>query len=46
MQIIRIRVRKVIAKCDRIIDSPSDYAVMVSRMPEGVTENDLLRLVQ
>lgn len=34
---IRFEVRKVIAKCDDLIDSPSDYAVMISRMPEGVT---------
>lgn len=32
-------------KSDEQIDSPSDYSIMVSELPEGTTERDLLRMV-
>jgi hypothetical protein len=46
MQLIRYRARKIISVCDSLINSPSDYAAMISRLPHGVTEADIKSMIQ
>lgn len=46
MQFIRYRARKIISICDALINSPSDYAVMISRLPPGTTEADIQNMIQ
>lgn len=38
--------RKLERKCDEIIDSPSDYAVILKRLPPGTSEKDIEEMVQ
>lgn len=38
--------RKLERKCDEVIDSPSDYAVILKRLPHGTTEKDIEEMVQ
>lgn len=37
MQVIRYVFRKVEADCDSVTESPSDYAVILKRLPPGTT---------
>lgn len=41
MQIFRLWFRKIEMQCDIRIDSPSDYAVMLSRLPRNTTQTDI-----
>jgi hypothetical protein len=35
------RIRKKNAECDEIIDSPSDYSLLISHLPPDTTEEEL-----
>ena len=37
--------RKNERKSDELINSPSDYSILVSQLPEGTTDRDLLKMV-
>lgn len=45
-QYFRTRARQLRRECDEIVDSPSDYAIILRRLPAGVTEADLLDMVE
>lgn len=44
--IIRYKFRKIKIECDEIVDSSSDYAIIIRRMIEGVTESDIREMVE
>lgn len=45
MQFFRYTFRRVNSECDEVTISPSDYAAILRRLPEGTTEQDILELV-
>ena len=46
MQFIRRSFRKVEDDCDDAIDSPSDYAMILRRLPEGTEKEDIERMIE
>ena len=42
----RAQARKLEQECDEIIDSPSDYAIVLRRLKAGVTEEDILNMIE
>lgn len=40
-QYIRYNFRRVEDECDDVITSPSDYALILRRLPEETTKNDI-----
>lgn len=45
MQYVRRQARILEAECDRMIDSPSDYSMILKQLPEGYTEADILEMI-
>lgn len=45
MQYVRRQSRILEAECDRMIDSPSDYSMILKQLPEGYTEADILEMI-
>jgi hypothetical protein len=45
-QVLRLNGRKLGKQCDEVIDSPSDYAVILRRLPAGTTEQDVMAMVE
>jgi hypothetical protein len=43
---VRYAARKVERQCDEVINSPSDYAVILRRLPPGTTENDVMEMLE
>jgi hypothetical protein len=43
---MRLAGRKLEKECDEVIDSPSDYAVILRRLPPGTTEKDVMEMVE
>jgi hypothetical protein len=33
----RLKARKLIQECDEVVDSPSDYAIILRRLPKNIT---------
>lgn len=42
----RYNFRKIEEECDDIVNSPSDYAVILRRLPEQITKEDLELMVE
>lgn len=38
LQFLRNEMQKLNDKCDFIVDSPSDYAIIIRRLPQNITE--------
>ena len=45
-QFFRYNFRQIEEECDDIINSPSDYAVILRRLPEEITKEDIERMVE
>lgn len=45
-QLIRAMGRKLKQQCDEVVDSPSDYAVILRRLPPNITENDVMAMLE
>lgn len=46
MQAIRYYFRKIKEDCDELVNSPSDYAIILRRLPSEATENDIRKMVE
>lgn len=46
MQYVRRQSRILEAECDRMIDSPSDYSMILKQLPSGYTEADILEMIK
>ena len=46
MQYIRYRARKVEEECDDMVDTPSDYAIILRRLPPLTTKKDIEDMIQ
>lgn len=42
----RMEARKLEQDCDEQVDSPSDYAIILKRLPPDISEKDILNMVQ
>lgn len=42
----RRKARQLKQECDEIVNSPSDYAIILRRLPANVTEQDVLAFVE
>lgn len=42
----RTKARQLKQECDEIVDSPSDYAIILRRLPANVSERDILAFVE
>lgn len=42
----RYKARQLIQQCDELVDSPSDYAIILRRLPEKVTEAEIRGLIE
>jgi hypothetical protein len=38
--------QKLNDKCDFIVDSPSDYAIIIRRLPSNTTEQDIRDMIE
>lgn len=45
MQYVRRTARMLESECDRIVDSPSDYSMILRRLPNDYTEQDIRDMV-
>jgi hypothetical protein len=45
LQCLRNDQQKLNDKCDFILDSPSDYAIIIRRLPENITEQDIRDMI-
>lgn len=41
----RYHARKLKAECDEVMDTPSDYAIILRRLPPNTTEKDIMDLI-
>jgi hypothetical protein len=41
----RYRARKLKGECDEVMDTPSDYAIILRRLPPNTTEKDIMHLI-
>lgn len=42
----RFKARELEQQCDEVIDSPSDYAIILRRLPLEITEQDIVKFVE
>jgi hypothetical protein len=42
----RLKARQLEQECDEIVDSPSDYAIVLRRLPSDVALDDIIGLVE
>jgi hypothetical protein len=42
----RYKARGLMQQCDEVVDSPSDYAIILRRLPEKVTEAEIRQLIE
>jgi hypothetical protein len=45
MQLMLYMIRRTDQRSDELINSPSDYSLMISQLPEGWTVNDVLEMI-
>jgi hypothetical protein len=45
-QYFRYKARQLMQECDEVVDSPSDYAIILRRLPKDVTEAEIQQLVE
>jgi len=46
MHYVRWSARRLEVECDALVDSPSDYSMIIRRLPEGYTEEDIREMVE
>lgn len=46
MQFVRRAARVLEAECDRLVDSPSDYSMIIRGLPEGYEERDIMDMIE
>ena len=46
MQYVRYRARKVEEECDEMVDTPSDYTIILRRLPPLTTKKDIEDMIQ
>lgn len=46
LQFLRLKGRELKKECDEVIDSPSDYAVILRRLPPKTNEEQIMAMVE
>lgn len=46
MQFVRRAARILEAECDRLVDSPSDYSMIIRGLPDGYEEKDIVQMIE
>jgi hypothetical protein len=43
---LRWTARKLKEECDEVMDTPSDYSIILRRLPPDTTEKDIMELIE